>query len=91
MDVNTFCVYSNVVHNVLRLPSQLTQELQSPSLSRPVHLALLANLQYLRLVEKNPLTFTGRRVLAAIIMQRKQKKPKKDNYKVVSLAIGETL
>ena len=53
-------------------------------------MAALSHLEYLKQVERNPQVFCGRRVLAAIIMKRKQKKGRKDVMKVVSMGMGES-
>lgn len=54
----------------------------------PKYLAVLSHLEYLKQVEVNPLAFTGRRVLAAIIMEKCQRKMRCSTFQVVSLATG---
>ena len=55
----------------------------------PKYLAVLSHLEYLKQVEVNPLAFTGRRVLAAIIMEKCQRKAQSSTFQVVSLATGQ--
>jgi hypothetical protein len=52
-------------------------------------MAALSHLEYLIQVEQNPLAFTGRRILAAILEKRCKNNGQKSTVNVVSLGTGE--
>lgn len=61
------------------------------TLNEEDHMAALSHLEYFIQVERNPLAFAGRRVLAAVIEKRCHSNGQKSSINVVSLGTGEIL
>lgn len=51
-------------------------------------MAAASHLEYLVQVEKNPLAFCGKRIIATVLMKTKQKKRKCDKVTVLGLGTG---
>jgi len=53
------------------------------------HMSAMSHLEYLIQVEQNPLAFSGRRILAAMLEKRCSSNGQKTTVNVVSLGTGE--